>query len=69
MNADELLMWARGPGFDLALIIFIAGMLIRLLEILSLGKKPDLSQARGSGIQGAARTLVSRTLPRMSVFT
>jgi nitrate reductase gamma subunit len=69
MNADALLMWARGPGFDLALFIFTAGMVLRLLEILSLGKKPDLSEARGSGPSGGIGTLFSRTFPRMSVFS
>ncbi len=52
MDANELLSWARGPGFDIALIIFVGGMLLRLLEILALGKKPDLSPPRGSGPKG-----------------
>ena len=68
MDANELLAWARGPGFDIALTIFIVGMLLRLLEVLALGKKPDLSAPRGSGAQGAVRTLVMRTLPRRTVF-
>lgn len=68
MDANELLAWARGPGFDIALTIFVAGMLLRLFEVVALGKKPDLSAPRGSGTQGALRTLVARTLPRKSVF-
>ena len=68
MGANELLAWARGPGFDIALTIFIVGMLLRLLEVLALGKKPDLSAPRGSGAQGAVKTLVMRTLPRRTVF-
>ena len=68
MNAIELLMWARGPGFDIALIIFVAGMLLRLLEILSLGRKPDLSEGRGSALQGGLKTIWSRTFPRGSTF-
>ena len=68
MGANELLAWARGPGFDIALTIFIVGMLLRLLEVLALGKKPDLSAPRGSGPQGALKTLVMRTLPRKTVF-
>ena len=69
MNADDFLMWVRGPGFDLALIIFVAGMLLRLIEVLSLGKKPDLSEGRGSGVSGGLRTIFSRTFPRMTVFS
>ncbi len=68
MDANELLIWARGPGFDIALTIFVVGMLLRLLEVLALGKKPDLSAPRGSGPEGAVRTLIARTLPRKTVF-
>ena len=68
MDANELLSWARGPGFDIALIIFVGGMLLRLLEILALGKKPDLSPPRGSGPKGGVETILTRMLPRKSVF-
>ena len=68
MGANELLAWARGPGFDIALTIFVAGMLLRLLEVLALGNKPDLSPPRGSGPKGAVQTLLSRNLPRKAVF-
>jgi nitrate reductase gamma subunit len=68
MDANELLALARGPAFDIALTVFVVGMLLRLLEVLSLGKKPDLSAPRGSGMQGAIKTLATRTLPRKAVF-
>lgn len=68
MDPNVLLNWARGPGFEIALAIFVLGMLLRLLEILSLGKKPDLSAPRGSGPQGGMRTVVSRTFPRSAVL-
>ena len=68
MDANELLALARGPVFDIALAIFVVGMLLRLLEVLSLGKKPDLSAPRGSGVQGGLKTLATRTLPRKTVF-
>lgn len=68
MSADALLAWARGPAFEIALAIFVAGMLLRLFEILSLGHKPDLSEARGSGMAGGVRTIFSRMLPRNSIF-
>jgi len=68
MDANELLAWARGPGFDIALIIFVAGMLLRLLEVLALGKKPDLSPPRGSGPKGGVQTIFTRMLPRKAVF-
>jgi len=68
MDANELLAFARGPAFDIALIVFVAGMLLRLLEVLSLGKKTDLSAARGSGVGGGIRTVFDRSLPRKTVF-
>jgi nitrate reductase gamma subunit len=68
MDANELLSWGRGPGFDIALIIFVAGMLLRLLEILALGKKPDLSPPRGSGPKGGIETVFTRMLPRKTIF-
>jgi len=68
MTSEALLTWARGPGFDWALAIFVLGMLLRLFEVLSLGRKPDLSEGRGSGVAGGVRTIITRTLPRASVF-
>ncbi len=68
MDANALLSFARGTAFDVALIIFVAGMLVRLIEVLILGKKPDLSAPRGSGVQGGLRTVFDRTLPKKTVF-
>ena len=39
MSDMDLLLWARGPGLHIALAIFIAGMLLKLFEIFSLGRK------------------------------
>ena len=68
MNANDLLIWARGPGFDIALFIFVAGMLLRLLEVLSLGRKADLAVGRGSALKGGLLTLWTRNFPRMSTL-
>ena len=68
MDANELLAWARGTGFDIALTIFIVGMLLRLLEVLALGNKPDLAAPRGSGVRGGVKTLLARSFPRKTVF-
>jgi len=48
--------------------VFVAGMLLRLLEILVLGKKPDLSPPSGSGPKGGIETVFTRMLPRKQVF-
>ncbi len=63
MSDLELLNWARGPGLQIAGIVFIVGMLLRLLEILLLGKKTDLAEARGGAVLAGLRTIASRSLP------
>ena len=68
MNAVELLAWARGPGFDIALVIFVAGMLLRAFEVFSLGRKPDLSERRGSRVGGGLKIQLTRSLPRPELF-
>ncbi len=68
MEVTELLIWARGPAFNWALGIFVFGMLLRLFEILSLGRQPDLAAPRGSGVGGGIRTIFSRSLPRQTLL-
>ena len=60
----DLLMWARGPGFDIALAILLGGLVLRLVEILVLGRKRDLATAKGSPVGQGLRTVFSRSLPR-----
>jgi nitrate reductase gamma subunit len=62
-TATDFLLWVRGPCFDIALVIFIIGVIIRLLEVLVLGRKPDLAEARGTEMGPGMRTLFLRTLP------
>lgn len=74
MSEIELLDWARGPGFQIAIIIFIAGVIIRLGEILLLGRKENLAEAKGSEMSSGLRTIVTRSVPdkdsfRRSTFT
>lgn len=63
MTETELLMWARGPALQVATVIFLLGVLVRLLEILVLGRKANLAEARGSAVGGGLRTIVSRFFP------
>ncbi len=60
----DLLMWARGPAFDVALFVFVAGVLIRVVEILVLGRKHDYSKAKGNPVAQGVRTIFTRTVPR-----
>jgi len=63
MSDMDLLLWARGPGLQIALAIFIAGMLLKLFEIFSLGRKKDLSVPRPGNAAAGWKTVFSRSLP------
>ena len=61
----NLLDFARGPGLQGALAIFLFGMTWRLAGILLLRRKTDFSVARtGDWWFGAFRLIVQRSLPR-----
>jgi nitrate reductase gamma subunit len=68
MSEIELLDWVRGQGFQIAVIIFIAGVIIRFAEILLLGRKTNLAEAKGSEMGGGLRTIVTRSVPDKSTF-
>ena len=61
MSETELLLWVRGPAFQGATIIFLLGIVVRILEILMLGRKTNLAEARGSAVAGGLRTIISRS--------
>ena len=63
MSGLELLTWARGPGLALALGICLFGVILRLIEILALGRKTDLAPARPNSAGSGWRTMLSRSLP------
>jgi nitrate reductase gamma subunit len=74
MTEIEFLLWVRGPAFQGATVIFVLGVAFRLLEILMLGRKANLAEARGSAMLGGLRTVVSRSFPdtgthKRSAFT
>lgn len=58
----DFLLWVRGPGFDLALTLFIIGVILRLVEIFSLGRKTDLATPRKHSPGSGMRTVFSRSL-------
>jgi len=68
MTETEFLLWARGPAFQIATVVFVFGVAVRLLEIVTLGRKPDLAEARGSAMAGGLRTIVTRSIPSSSTF-
>lgn len=62
-NAMDLLIWVRGPGFTLALAVALFGLTLRVFEMLSLGRKPDLAAPRENSPGSGARTIWSRSIP------
>jgi nitrate reductase gamma subunit len=68
MTEIELLSWARGPGLQIATVIFVAGVVIRIFEILMLGRKANLAEAKGSEMSSGLKTIVSRTFPDRDTF-
>ncbi len=70
-GANELLMWARGTGLEIALFLFISGSVLRLIEIYSLGRKHDLAPPRQrAGASGwATRSLLPGSVIRRSATT
>ncbi|MBU1425591.1 MAG: hypothetical protein KKH12_02715 [Gammaproteobacteria bacterium] len=63
MNHLDLLTFARGSALNWALIIFAAGVVLRLFEILGLGRKADLAKPRLNSPGSGWRTIFTRTLP------
>jgi nitrate reductase gamma subunit len=61
MSETEFLLWVRGPALQIATIIFLLGVVVRILEVLVLGRKTDLAEARGSAVAGGLRTIISRS--------
>lgn len=63
MNELAFLTWVRGPGLNLAIGIFLFGVIWRLVEIYSLGRRPDLSAPRHAPGASGLHTVFRRSLP------
>ena len=63
MTCLEILTWARGPGLAAALAIGMFGIILRIVEIQSLGRKPDLAKPRDITPGSGWRTVLARSLP------
>jgi nitrate reductase gamma subunit len=62
MNWDSILEFARGPFFQVALFIFIAGMLFRFTRIVLLGWDRDRVPNKGSKLGGVAKAYAKALL-------
>jgi len=63
MNEVELLNWARGPGLAYAIIIMVAGLTLRVIEIVAMGRPKELAKVRSSGVSDGLMMIVKRSVP------
>jgi nitrate reductase gamma subunit len=63
MNHLDLLTFARGSALNWALMLFVAGVVLRLFEIFGLGHKADLASPRTNSPGSGWRTIVTRSFP------
>lgn len=63
MNEMQFLTWVRGTGLNIAIGLFILGMLWRLIEIYTLGRKKDLAPARSASGASGWHTIARRSVP------
>jgi nitrate reductase gamma subunit len=68
MSEIDFLNWVRGPGFQIATVILVAGVVIRILEILLLGRKTNLAEAKGSEMSSGLKTIITRSVPCADTF-
>lgn len=64
MSHLDLLTFARGSALDWALMLFAAGVVLRLFEIFALGRKADLASPRPDSPGSGWRTIVMRSVPK-----
>jgi nitrate reductase gamma subunit len=63
MSHLDLLTFARGCALNWALIVFAAGVVLRLFEIFGLGRKTDFAKPRTDSPGSGWRTMLTRSLP------
>lgn len=68
MNSLDLLTVARGSALNWALMIFVAGVILRLFEIIGLGRKTDMAKPRTNSPGNGWRTIFTRSLPAQGLL-
>ena len=59
----DFLLWVRGPAFDVAVAIFLIGVVARLFEILLLGRKSLHSEPKGGEFGSGVAEIFKRSVP------
>src|SRR3989338_9011927 len=63
MTEIELLAFARGPGLQWSVAIFVFGVVFRFLAMWLLGGRRDLAEARSGAFLAGLRTVATRSMP------
>lgn len=62
------LLLTKGPLFTLAIAIAVLGLAARILEVLSLGRRPNYSEARAGEWLPGLRTVITRSFADPGTF-
>jgi nitrate reductase gamma subunit len=65
MNEVELLNWAKGPALAYATLFMVFGLVLRVVEIYSLGRPKEMAKVRASGTQDGFKLILRRSLPEV----
>lgn len=68
MSHLDLLTFARSGALNWALMLFVAGSVLRLFEIFGLGRKTDLAKPRAASHGSGWRTIITRSIPGKSIL-
>nr|WP_207191022.1 hypothetical protein [Halochromatium salexigens] len=68
MTSMDFLLFIKGPMFSIAVAIFALGILVRLFEILALGRAHNYAAARGNEIIPGLKTIYRRFNPDPGTF-
>ena len=68
MTHLDILTFARGSALNWALMVFVAGVTLRLFEILGFGRKADLAKPRAPRVGSGWRTMFTRSLPERGIL-
>lgn len=68
MTELQFLSWVRGPALQIATVLFLFGIIWRLIEIYALGRKPNLAEPRYVPGASGWHTLYRRFIPPEGMF-
>ena len=62
MNETELLIWLRGPGLQISVVVFLFGLVFRIIHNRIIGWDKNLAEPRGSTFGPGMATIVRRSM-------